>query len=168
MGADNPWRLPMTESYRDRQQKLQERALELTLSHPHLVPRPSQGRPKPGWVAGNMRKLFEQHWSGVPCTTKTDRWSNGTSIDLKYPAIPGAPPAADVLAVLKVFQSQRYNSEDETFDFDTDFEREAFRKAFGGTSKVYVTAKAPSPEELTRHLRKSLPKSAGKPSKPRF
>lgn len=158
----------MTEPYQDRQQRLQDRALELTVTHSHLVPRPLQGRPTPGWVAGNMRKVFEHHWPGVPCTTKTDRWSNGTSIELKYPGVPGAPLAADVLVVLKIFQSQRYNSEDETFDFDTDFEREAFRKAFGGTGKVYVTAKEPSPEELARHLRKALPKSAAKVTKPRF
>ena len=152
----------MTESYQDRQQRLQDRALELTSTHPHLVPRPLQGRPKPGWVAGNMRKVFEHHWPGVPCTTKTDRWSNGTSIELKYPGVPGAPLAADVLAALKLFQSQRYNSEDETFDFDTDFEREAFRKAFGGTGKSTLRRKnlrlKSLPGTCAKHSQKAQPK----------
>ena len=158
----------MTETYQDRQKRLLERAQELTLAHPHLAPRSTQTKAQPGWVATNMRNLFKHHWPGVPCSTKTDRWSAGTSIALNYIDVPGAPTSAEALEKLMVFQSQRYNSEEETFDFDTDFEREAFRKAFGGTSKVYANAREPSPEEHSRHLRKALPKSLNKTGKPRF
>lgn len=89
-------------------------------------------------------------------------------MEFEYTTIPSGPGREEVLHTLKVFQNQRYQSDTETFSPDVDFEREAFRKAFGGVASLSIREMAPTVKQRQSRLNKKLPAGERTRKGPRF
>lgn len=104
----------------------------------------------------NVRLLLKEHFPKVKFSVKSDRFSGGSSIDVRWDRWPDAPKDEDVQKIIVAFSYGTYSTYDESFDYDRDPEREAFRKAFGSVKYIHAQSRYVSPEEIAEQERTTL------------
>ena len=130
-------------------------------AHPHLEVRGT--RSAGAQAAHNVRRLLKERFPLVPFRVRLDRSAWAVDLQVSWPLVDGAPDAATAKALLAHFGSQGYDGTSESTTFDSDPERMAFRRAFGGVSYLTATPHPPSPEEMAAWLRKAVPEGRRTP-----
>lgn len=150
------------EGYEERQAELSRLARRWVELNPNLTTlNPAKPKLRGATLAAqNIRQLLKRAYPfQVPAPrVTTDKHSNGSSVLVEWIdwGSPESPRAADLRDHLSLFETGHYNGSMDEFEYDTNLVREAFRKAFGGTTMVAPQPRSGTPEERAAFEQRTL------------
>lgn len=113
--------------------------------HPFLRRRDPDARPAPV-AAANIRRWLASLYPGHKFNAVSQKFAGGSSVEVYWPALPGAPRAEDVQTILERFEYAALGSSAPA-PVDRD-QRLAFQAAFGSAKYVRAHTRDPSLEDL--------------------
>lgn len=107
-------------------------------------------------AAKNARALLRRHFPGVRFSVRSEAYSMGSSLYVSWLKTGNAPLQNEVEQWVLQFRTGDCNSIDDSYNYDNDPERRAFREAHGSVRYVFCSANTPSEEEQAQMGAKKL------------